>query len=86
MQYHRPLRFFRSPARGTSINRIRTASAAILPAEAFAVWLDPANDDKTALQELLCPYPAEALFARQVGTLVNNARNEDSRCVQEADS
>jgi hypothetical protein len=31
-------------------------------------------------------FPTEALFARKVGTLVNNSRNEDPRCVQEADS
>ena len=59
---------------------------AILSAESFERWLDPANDDKASLQELLGPFPTEALFARQVGTLVNNARNEDPRCVQEADS
>jgi putative SOS response-associated peptidase YedK len=59
---------------------------AILPAESFERWLDPANDDKASLQDLLSPFPTEALFTRKVGTLVNNARNEDSRCMQEADS
>jgi putative SOS response-associated peptidase YedK len=58
---------------------------AILSAESFERWLDPANDDKASLQDLLCPFPADMLFARKVGTLVNNARNEDARCVQEAD-
>jgi putative SOS response-associated peptidase YedK len=80
------LRFFRSQARGTSINRIRTASAGRMAAGAFAVWLDPLNQDTGSLQDLLCPFPAEALFARKVGTLVNNSRNEDPRCVQEADT
>jgi putative SOS response-associated peptidase YedK len=59
---------------------------AILSAESFERWLDPANDDKASLQELLGPFPTEALFARKVGRIVNNARSEDPRCVQEADS
>jgi putative SOS response-associated peptidase YedK len=68
------------------VSTVNDRMPAILPVESFAIWLDPANDDEASLQELLCPFPAEALFARKVGTLVNNARNEDPRCVQEADS
>jgi putative SOS response-associated peptidase YedK len=51
-------------------------------ADAHADWLDPDNQDAGSLQDLLRPYPAEALFARRVGTLVNNPRSDDPPCVQ----
>jgi putative SOS response-associated peptidase YedK len=67
------------------VTPVNSRVPAILPAKSYDVWLDPANDDAAALQELLRPFRAEALFARKVGTLVNNARNEDPCCVQESD-
>ena len=57
----------------------------ILPADAYARWLDPDNQDVASLQDLLRPYPSEALTAHKVGTLVNNPRHDDPRCLQPAD-
>jgi len=62
---------------------VHNRTPVILPAEAYAAWLDPANQDAASLQDLLRPYPAaEGLFARQVSTLVNNARHDGSQCVE----
>lgn len=48
----------------------------ILPREAEAVWLDPANGDTAALRELLVPCPAEELESYEVSTLVNAPKND----------
>jgi putative SOS response-associated peptidase YedK len=58
----------------------------ILPASAYDRWLDPANQDTASLQDLLRPYPAEVLFARQVSTLVNKLQNDDPRCIEGVDA
>jgi putative SOS response-associated peptidase YedK len=54
----------------------------ILPAEAHADWLDPANQDAASLQDLLRPFPADLLFARRVSTYVNNVKNQGPQCVE----
>lgn len=48
----------------------------ILPADAYALWLDPSVEDVDCLQPLLRPYPAEAMRTRAVSTLVNSPRND----------
>ena len=53
----------------------------ILDAADYADWLDPANDDRDALQAMLVPYPADRMVARPVSTFVNNARNEGLECL-----
>ena len=56
----------------------------ILPAVAHDRWLTLGNQDVASLQDLLRPYPAEALSCRKVGTLVNNPRNDNPRCIEPA--
>lgn len=53
-----------------------------LPAEHFAAWLEPENDDLDALCRLLDePSPAEELCAHAVSTAVNSARNDGPELV-----
>jgi putative SOS response-associated peptidase YedK len=48
----------------------------VLPPDAWAEWLDPANDDVEALQSLLVPAPSELLELHAVGDAVSNVRND----------
>jgi putative SOS response-associated peptidase YedK len=48
----------------------------ILDRDDDALWLDPTVRDSLVLVPALRPYPAEAMAAYPVGTLVNNVRNE----------
>ncbi|MCB0193664.1 MAG: SOS response-associated peptidase [Anaerolineae bacterium] len=54
----------------------------ILPADAYAQWLDPNEQKPDQLQSLLKPYPAEAMTAYPVSKVVNNPRNDDPACVK----
>jgi putative SOS response-associated peptidase YedK len=47
----------------------------ILPPEAYARWLDPGMRHAEALYDLLGPFPADAMRARPVSTLVNRVAN-----------
>ena len=49
----------------------------ILPAEAEAIWLDPAISKEHALS-LLEPFPTELMAALPASTRVNSVRNDDS--------
>ncbi len=53
----------------------------ILSPEDYAAWLDPAND-VTKCRELIKPYPVDPMAFYRVGTFVNNARNDDARCIE----
>ena len=53
----------------------------ILPPEAYALWLDPAERSPADLDPLLKPYPAELMSAYPVSTIVNNPRNETAECI-----
>ena len=48
----------------------------VLPAEAWAAWLDPTNNDMADLQHLLVPAPNDVLTMHAVSTAVNNVRNK----------
>lgn len=48
----------------------------ILPASAWAEWLDPDNTDVDDLARLLVPAPAEVLQLQPVSTEVNSVRNQ----------
>ena len=76
--------------------RIHDRMPVIIPPSEFHRWLEadvpPAkkNDPETesraasataALQELLRPFPEEAMAAREVSTLVNSVRNESPDCI-----
>jgi putative SOS response-associated peptidase YedK len=53
----------------------------ILDKQDYDLWLDPAIQDPETLQPLLRPYPAEAMTAYPVSTLVNNPRNDIPECI-----
>ena len=56
----------------------------ILTRPARRVWLDPEIDDPSALQELLCPYPAAEMMSCAVSSFVNKAANEGAECIAPA--
>jgi len=58
----------------------------ILHDEHFDQWIDPAEQDVQVLQDLLGPYPADAMHAYRVATLVNNPRNETPDCLMSIES
>jgi putative SOS response-associated peptidase YedK len=47
-------------------------------------WLDPDEHDRTRLQALLKPYPAEEMDAYDVNPIVNNTRNDAPDCIAPA--
>lgn len=53
----------------------------ILPRRAYQQWLDPAEQAPDRLQHWLAPYPAEAMAAYPVSTLVNNPGNDVPDCI-----
>ncbi len=53
----------------------------ILPAEAYEVWLDPAEQNPDKLAQWLKPYPAPLMRAYPVTTEVNNPRNDTPECL-----
>jgi putative SOS response-associated peptidase YedK len=54
----------------------------ILEVGAYATWLDPLQTDAAKVQPLLRPYPPDHMIAYPVSSLVNNARNDDPRCLE----
>jgi putative SOS response-associated peptidase YedK len=56
--------------------------AVILPASAYALWLDPRVQEVERLQPLLCPYPAEEMMVYPVSTRVNNPANDSPDCIE----
>jgi putative SOS response-associated peptidase YedK len=56
----------------------------ILPSTAYARWLEPGEVNPAQLQELIQPYPAEAMTAYAVSTLVNRPENDLAACIQPA--
>jgi putative SOS response-associated peptidase YedK len=53
----------------------------ILPEEAYAAWLDPAERAPAALQPLLQPYPEARMNAFPVSRLVNSPQNDLPDCI-----
>lgn len=56
--------------------------AVILPKEKIADWLNPDNDDQSALLDLLKPYPADQMEVYTVSTLVNSPTNDRPEIVE----
>ena len=52
----------------------------ILPRESYAEWLDPDTPERR-LKELLVPFPAEAVRAREVGPAVSSPKNDGPECL-----
>lgn len=53
----------------------------ILPEDSHALWLDPAPQSALNLLPLLTSYPADAMQAHRVSTLVNAPANDRPECV-----
>ena len=64
------------------VKRLHDRMPAILPEEAFDIWLDPAADLATLQELLLTPYPAEWLDAWPVSKLVNSPAYDDASLVE----
>ncbi|MBW4644097.1 MAG: SOS response-associated peptidase [Goleter apudmare HA4340-LM2] len=47
----------------------------------YNLWLDPQVQTPETLQHILLPYPAQAMTAYPVSTLVNNSRHNTPECV-----
>ena len=54
----------------------------VLPREAWAEWLDPANDDVEDLVSLLRPAPGGVLERHPVGPAVGNVANDGPHLVE----
>lgn len=53
----------------------------ILPPNAYAAWLDPAERNPDQLQGLLKPYPAKQMTAYPVSRIVNSPQNDTPDCI-----
>ncbi|MEH2331811.1 SOS response-associated peptidase [Nostoc sp.] len=53
----------------------------ILEPQDYDLWLDSQVQTAQTLQQLLRPYPAPAMIAYPVSTLVNNSRHNSSECI-----
>jgi putative SOS response-associated peptidase YedK len=53
----------------------------ILPPQAYDRWLDPGEVRSGAMDDLLVPYPSEAMTATPVSTLVNSPANDTPACI-----
>ena len=58
----------------------------ILPPSAYDLWLDSGISDQDRLTPLFRPYPDREMEAFPVGTIVNNPKMEDPRCILPMDS
>jgi len=64
--------------------RLHNRMPVILPPDAYAHWLEPEPRQPADLQRLLVPYPAEAMSAYPVSTLVNSPANDRPECLAPA--
>lgn len=55
----------------------------ILPAEAYAAWLDPGTPDR-AVAGLLRPYPADGMAVSEAGAAVNSPKHDGPDCLTPA--
>ncbi len=58
------------------VSKVHDRMPVILEPESFAAWLDPENQDVTAIQSLLKPAAEGILTMRPVSTLVNKPAND----------
>ena len=66
------------------IARLHNRMPVILPPDTYAHWLEPSPRQPADLQGLLAPYPAEAMSAHPVSTLVNSPANDRPECITPA--
>jgi len=53
----------------------------ILPHEAEATWLNATIEDPQVLTSFFQPFPAEAMKAYPVSTMVNSVKNDTAECI-----
>ncbi len=64
------------------VRKLHNRMPAILPEDAFDLWLDPFADLKTVQKLLQTPYPAARLTAWPVSALVNNPAHDDPGLIE----
>jgi len=64
------------------VRKIHNRMPAILPEDAFDLWLDPFADLSVLKELLMTPYPADRLKAWPVSTLVNNPAHDDPSLIE----
>jgi putative SOS response-associated peptidase YedK len=64
------------------VARLHDRMPVILHERDYEAWLDPNNEDLSALNALLAPYPAEEMRAYPVSTRVNDVKNDDASLLQ----
>jgi putative SOS response-associated peptidase YedK len=64
------------------VSPIHDRMPVILDPQDYAMWLDPSFDKSDKLQALLKPYPAAAMQAYPVSTLVNSPETDTVECQQ----
>ncbi len=52
----------------------------------YEIWLDTSQSDASRLEEILQPYPGEAMVAYPVSTHVNRPANDDAQCIESVPS
>jgi putative SOS response-associated peptidase YedK len=58
----------------------------VLAKEDWSDWLDPGNEDKEVLQQMMTVFPADAMAEHPVATLVNKVSNNYPECVVPLDT
>lgn len=66
------------------MRNIHNRMPVIVPREEYARWLDPSQEDPTALLPLLRPYPDELMTAWPVSRRVNSPANDDPALLERA--
>ena len=69
-------------AANNTMTPVHDRMPAILPASAWAQWLDPAEGDVDQLQQLLVPAPDSLLTMHKVSTQVNNVRTNGADLIE----
>jgi putative SOS response-associated peptidase YedK len=64
------------------VKRLHDRMPAILPEDAFDLWLDPDADPAELQALLLTPFPAELMDSWPVSTAVNRAGNDDPGLIE----
>jgi putative SOS response-associated peptidase YedK len=63
------------------MEKVHDRMPVILKPEAYAQWLDPAEQTPDKLGKLLKPYPASQMAAFSVSRLVNDPKNDSPECI-----
>ena len=63
------------------VREIHNRMPAILPKEAYPLWLSPEEEDPRELSKLLHPYQEQEMVAYPVSKMVNSPANESPVCI-----